>query len=160
MDLTKDAPTRCSPGPLTNTTPGGNTSVTVALVVATGPKLTTVIVYGTLSPIGTVALRDFVIVTSGGNKQHVAFDGVLLLLADALNRPAPHVKALPSVLNLAQVCTTVSVPTAGPLLVLLRSPGAVTVALVVRMPGTVGLMIRLRLNLPPGGMEEIKHVTT
>jgi hypothetical protein len=54
-----------SPGPLMNTNPGGSTSVNVALSAVTEPKLMTEMVYVTSTPRGTVALRDFVMVTSG-----------------------------------------------------------------------------------------------
>jgi hypothetical protein len=85
--------------------------------------------------------------------QHVALLGLVLWLLLALGAElGPQGKLLPSPLYTAHVRRTVMVVLAGPLLSVFCSLSAVTLPVVVRGPGSVGLTVIGTSLLPPGGM--------
>jgi hypothetical protein len=93
--------------------------------------------------------------------QHVVLLGLVLWLLLVLNTVlGPHAKLLPSPLNTAHVRTTVMVALAGPLLAVFCSPGAVTVALVVKGPAAVGRTTKASWLLLPTAREAMLQLTT
>jgi hypothetical protein len=93
--------------------------------------------------------------------QHVALLGLVFWLLFALNTVlTPQENLLPSPLNTAHVRTTVTVALAGPLLAVFCSPGAVTVALVVKGPAAVGRTTMASWLLPPTGRAAMLQLTT
>lgn len=76
---------------------------------------------------------------------------MLVLLLDTALGPVQG-KGPPLLSYTAHVRTTVMALVAGPLLVALLSPGAVTVALVVYGPSAIGRTTKARVLLPPTAM--------
>jgi hypothetical protein len=85
---------------------------------------------------------------------------VLWLLLALNTELTPQGNLLPSPLKTAHVRTTVMVAIAGPLLAVFCSPGAVTVALVVKGPAAVGRTTIGSWLLPPTGREAMLQLTT
>ena len=84
-------------------------------------------------------------------QQVVVFGVLLVLLLDTALGPVQG-KGPPLLSYTAHVRTTVMALVAGPLLVALLSPGAVTVALVVYGPSAIGRTTKARVLLPPTAM--------